>query len=90
MTKTRALAFVLLFSACKQAPLSVETASGGDHASGSTACEESTAGTPAHCECIGGYVKGDIGDGKVACAEGERELERVQQGIEGAVCCQAL
>lgn len=88
---TNKQAFVLIFAlgACKQAPLAVQTTSGSDHASGSAACEETPAGTPAHCECIGGYVKGDIGDGKVACTDGERELERVRQGIEGAVCCQA-
>jgi hypothetical protein len=50
-------------------------------------CGEDAPNTPAHCECLGGYVKGDIGDGQVACPQGETELERVQQGIEGAVCC---
>lgn len=42
---------------------------------------------PDECTAQGGHVKGDIGDGKVACAEGERDLGRVNQGIEGAVCC---
>ena len=56
----------------------------------SHACGEAAANTPAHCECLGGYVRGDIGDGKVACPQGETELERVQQGIEGAVCCQTM
>jgi hypothetical protein len=87
---TVVLSCLLLSSACacsKQPPLEVASESPSDHASGTEACAESAAGTPAHCECIGGYVKGDIGDGKVACAEGEQELERVQQGIEGAVCC---
>jgi len=55
--------------------------------SSSASCGEDAANTPAHCECLGGYVKGDIGDGQVACPQGETELERVQQGIEGAVCC---
>jgi hypothetical protein len=52
-----------------------------------TACDQSPPQSPEHCECLGGYVKGDIGDGQVACTDGETELERVQQGIEGAVCC---
>ena len=52
-------------------------------------CSEHAKASPAHCECLGGYVKGDIGDGKVACGPGEVELERTNQGIEGAVCCQA-
>jgi hypothetical protein len=43
--------------------------------------------TPEECTGKGGQVKGDIGDGKVACAEGEQDLGRVSQGIEGAVCC---
>ena len=42
---------------------------------------------PEDCIAKGGQVKGDIGDGKVACAEGEQDLGRVNQGIEGAVCC---
>ncbi len=45
--------------------------------------------SPEDCEAKGGYVKGDIGDGKVACAEDETQLGRVAQGIEGAVCCVA-
>ena len=90
MTQQQAMLIALLLSACKQAPLSVQTEGNADRASGSAACEESPPGTPAHCECIGGYVKGDIGDGQVACSDEERELERVSQGIEGAVCCLAL
>ncbi len=43
--------------------------------------------TAEECTCAGGVVHGDIGDGKVACGEGETELGRIQQGIEGAVCC---
>lgn len=42
---------------------------------------------PEECTAKGGQVKGDIGDGKVACDEGHRDLGRVNQGIEGAVCC---
>lgn len=83
------LSFVAFVGCKKNPPLAVETESSAGHASGSAACDESAPNTPAHCECLGGYVKGDIGDGKVACNEGEKELERVQQGIEGAVCCQA-
>jgi hypothetical protein len=56
----------------------------------SAACGEGAANTPAHCECLGGYVRGDIGDGQVACPQGETELERVKQGIEGAVCCKRM
>jgi hypothetical protein len=87
MTKLAILSIALLACACKKPPLAVQTESTAGHASGSAACEESPPNTPAHCECLGGYVKGDIGDGKVACEAGEKELERVQQGIEGAVCC---
>ncbi|NVB85251.1 MAG: hypothetical protein HOV81_43200 [Kofleriaceae bacterium] len=47
----------------------------------------SSAMTPDECTAMGGRVKGDIGDGKVACDPGEKELGRVTQGIEGAVCC---
>lgn len=46
-----------------------------------------TAMAPEECTAKGGEVRGDIGDGKVACAEGEQDLGRVNQGIEGAVCC---
>jgi hypothetical protein len=45
--------------------------------------------TPEECTAAGGQVRGDIGDGKIACAEGERELGRVRLGIEGGVCCAA-
>lgn len=43
--------------------------------------------SPDDCTAKGGRVKGDIGDGKVRCDEGERELGRVNTGIEGGVCC---
>lgn len=39
------------------------------------------------CTRQGGEVRGDIGDGKIACAEGERRLGRVPLGIEGSICC---
>ncbi len=45
--------------------------------------------SPEECTSQGGKVKGDIGDGKVACSEGERELGKVKTGIEGGVCCAA-
>ena len=44
--------------------------------------------TPEQCTTQGGEVRGDIGDGKIACAEGEKDLGRVATGIEGGVCCQ--
>ena len=43
--------------------------------------------TPEQCTAQGGAVKGDIGDGKIACAEGEKELGKVKTGVEGGVCC---
>lgn len=43
--------------------------------------------TPEQCTQQGGEVRGDIGDGKIACAEGERQLGRVPLGIEGSICC---
>ena len=43
--------------------------------------------TPEQCTKRGGEIRGDIGDGKIACAEGERELGRVPLGIEGSICC---
>lgn len=77
------IAFVLTIAACggsKQPPAQTAPvpASPG---------EPAAAITPDECTEKGGQVRGDIGDGKVACAEGERELGRVNQGIEGAICC---
>ncbi len=43
--------------------------------------------TPEQCTQQGGEVRGDIGDGRIACAQGERELGRVPVGIEGSICC---
>jgi putative hemolysin len=43
--------------------------------------------TPDECTAKGGTVKGDIGDGQVACAEGETELGKVATGVEGGLCC---
>lgn len=42
------------------------------------------------CELAGGFVRGDIGDGNVACASGENEIGRVSTGIEGGVCCERI
>ncbi len=43
--------------------------------------------TPEQCTQRGGEIRGDIGDGQIACAVGERELGRVPLGIEGSICC---
>lgn len=43
--------------------------------------------SPEACTAQGGQVRGDIGDGQIKCGDGERDLGRVNQGIEGAVCC---
>jgi hypothetical protein len=39
------------------------------------------------CAQLGGKVRGDRGDGTVACLAGEEELGRVSFGTEGGVCC---
>ncbi len=43
--------------------------------------------TPVQCSYRGGEIRGDIGDGKIACEAGERQLGRVPLGIEGSICC---
>lgn len=43
--------------------------------------------TPEQCTDRGGEIRGDIGDGKIACEPGERQLGRVPLGIEGSICC---
>jgi hypothetical protein len=76
------LAFVLSLAACggsKQPP--------SEPAQPTPPATEPTAMTSDECTQQGGQVRGDIGDGKIACAEGERELGRVKLGIEGGVCC---
>ena len=55
----------------------------------STPAPTASAISPEECVQQGGQVRGDIGDGQVACQPGERDLGRVNQGIEGAVCCAA-
>ena len=58
--------------------------------SGDTCGVQSSNGMPTNaeqCECLGFTVHGDIGDGNVACAEGETEVARISYGIEGGVCC---
>ncbi|MBA3541377.1 MAG: hypothetical protein H0T79_17325 [Deltaproteobacteria bacterium] len=76
------IACVLTLAACggKQQPTSQAAPSPSEPAAPMT---------PDACTAQGGQVRGDIGDGKIACAEGERELGRVSQGIEGAICCLA-
>ena len=71
----------------ESAPAPTQAAAGQESAE---ACGSGAANTPEHCACLGGYVRGDIGDGHVSCPQGETELERVKQGIEGAICCKAL
>lgn len=43
-------------------------------------------------ECIaaGGQARWDIGDGQVACDEGEEEIARIPVGIEGGICCRPV
>src|SRR5262245_7106365 len=43
--------------------------------------------TAEQCTQQGGEVRGDIGDGKIACGAGERELGKVPVGTEGSICC---
>ena len=45
--------------------------------------------SPEQCTCLGGEVRGDIGDGQIKCGDAEKELGRVATGIEGGVCCTA-
>jgi hypothetical protein len=77
-----ALVTVVACGGSKQPPLS-------EPAPQPSSPAEPTQMTPEECTAQGGQVRGDIGDGKVACAEGERELGRVRLGIEGAICCAA-
>lgn len=80
------IAFALTAAACggsKQAPSEATP----PPSSAPTDQSSVTPMTPDECTTQGGQVRGDIGDGKIACADGERELGRVNQGIEGAICC---
>jgi hypothetical protein len=43
--------------------------------------------TPEQCTLQGGDLRGDIGDGQIACDPGEHALGRVSLGIEGSICC---
>jgi hypothetical protein len=76
------IAFVLTIAACggSKQPASPPTPP-------PSPSEPAAAMSPDECTAKGGQVRGDIGDGKVACAAGETDLGRVNQGIEGAVCC---
>ena len=86
MTRYAVVLFELLsVSACGAAPKSPVAPS--NPGVSSAACGSDAGATPAHCECLGGYVRRDIGDGQVACPQGETELERIRVGMEGAVCC---
>lgn len=51
--------------------------------------EPGVAMSPDQCTCLGGEVRGDIGDGQIKCGDAEKELGRVATGIEGGVCCAA-
>lgn len=85
-----ALALVVA-AACggkKSAPATSNTAPDTGSAAVDPATPSVAPMTPDECTAKGGYVKGDIGDGQVACPAGEADLGRVNQGIEGAVCCQ--
>lgn len=70
-----------------EATTPTETAPAGDGTATSTGADGTQPMSPEECMQKGGQVKGDIGDGKVACDEGQEDLGRVRQGIEGAVCC---
>ena len=81
---TKAVLAVALMAACgSKSPPPTEPAPTG----GGTPVE--AAMTPDECTARGAVVKGDIGDGKVACDPNQTFLGRVSQGIEGAVCCLA-
>ncbi len=48
--------------------------------------------TAEQCEADGGSVVGDIGDGAIhrpeyRCENGEEPVGRIEQGVEGSVCC---
>lgn len=79
---SKILAFVVVLAACGGAKQPA-----GEPAEPSPPAAEAGVMTSDDCTGQGGQVRGDIGDGKVACAEGERELGRVKLGIEGAICC---
>ena len=53
---------------------------------------ERPATTAEQCEADGGTVVGDIGDGAIhrpeyRCENGEEPTGRIEQGVEGSVCC---
>ena len=89
-TTARALATaaLILFAACggkgsnegAQSPTEAPAAAPGEPSAAQPMTRED-------CEKQGGRVAGDIGDGKIQCNEGEKELGRVTLGIEGGVCC---
>jgi hypothetical protein len=84
---TFALGLALAACGGKKSSSDTTTPSQTTPADGSGAAGSTTPMAAEECVAKGGQVKGDIGDGKVACGEGEQDLGRVNQGIEGAVCC---
>lgn len=84
----RSVVVVASLSGCGKQPPPESTSPSASEGQESVAhCGSDAPATAEHCACLGGYVRGDIGDGQVACPQGETQLERVNQGIEGAVCC---
>ena len=84
------LAFSLAVAACGGASKPAPTPTPTPTNAGDTCGVQSSNGVPTNaeqCECLGFTVHGDIGDGNVACAEGEAEVARISYGIEGGVCC---
>lgn len=45
-------------------------------------------GTPAHCECMNGYVRSSANSEPATCSVGETQLEVMRDGHQG-VCCEA-
>ena len=88
VTTARALATaaLILFAACGGKG-SNEGAQAPAESPSTAPAEPAAPMTREDCEKQGGRVAGDIGDGKIQCNEGEKELGRVTFGIEGGVCC---
>ncbi len=84
---TLGFSFVMLLAACGTSKQAEPTAAPTSPQPSPPPGSPSATLTPEECTQKAGQVRGDIGDGKVACAAGERELGRVKTGIEGGVCC---
>jgi hypothetical protein len=82
-----AIAFSVLLAACGGKSKPAEPANSEPPATTDTAGSAATPMESAACTEQGGQVRGDIGDGQIKCAEDEETLGRVNQGIEGAICC---